>query len=76
MLLSVHVETCYSCRFNIVFFKDVQQKLELYRAHQVRVASQQNAIYKIEEEMKQECLEISSKQTLVIDWKKLVSNRN
>ncbi|KAL5486578.1 hypothetical protein EMCRGX_G019080 [Ephydatia muelleri] len=99
---AVRVETCKGCRFNVLFFKalcdkikatgeggnpvksqdtikdalmvvsDIQQKLELYHAHRVRVANQQKAIYKIEEEMKQECLEnkISSKHTLVvIDWK-------
>ena len=98
---AVRVETCNGCRFNVVFFKalcdkikatgggnpvksqdtikdalmvvsDIQQKLELYRAHRVRVANQQKAIYKIEEEMKQECLanKISSKHALVvIDWK-------
>ena len=99
---AVRIETCNGCRFNVLFFKalcdkikatgeggnpvksqdtikdvlmvvsDIQQKLELYRAHRVRVANQQKAIYKIEEEMKQECLEnkISSKHALVvIDWK-------
>ena len=51
---------------------DIQQKLELYHAHRVHVANQQKAIYKIEEEVKQECLEnkIRSKHALVvIDWK-------
>ena len=99
---AVRVETCNGCRFNVVFFtalcdkikatgeggnpvksqdtikdalmvvSDIQQKLELYRVHRVRVANQQKAIYKIEEEMKQECLvnKISSKHALVvIDWK-------
>ena len=33
---------------------DIQQKLELHRAHRVRVASQQKAMCKSEEEMEQE----------------------
>ena len=98
---AVRVETCNGCRFNVIFFtalcdkikatgegnpvksqdtikealmvvSDIQQKLELYRVHRVRVANQQKAIYKIEEEMKQECLanKISSKHALVVvDWK-------
>eukprot|EP00731_Ephydatia_muelleri_P026289 Em0018g389a len=60
----------------LMVVSDIQQKLELYRAHRVRVANQQKAIYKIEEEMKQECLanKISSKHALVvIDWKMKLS---
>ncbi|KAL5502017.1 hypothetical protein EMCRGX_G008711 [Ephydatia muelleri] len=56
----------------LMVVSDIQQKLELYHAHRVHVANQQKAIYKIEEEMKQECLHnnIRSKHALVvIDWK-------
>jgi hypothetical protein len=51
---------------------DIMEKHELYRAHRVRVANQQRALQKLNDELKRKCEETKSSSTraiIVIDWK-------